>query len=118
MKKTFTKQDLRDGMVIEYRDGYKALFLKDIFIGVNDWMSINDYTNDLFVSDTDNYSDDCDVVKVYNIYKTNNICNIDSLKNMFVNDNNLELIWERIIPEYTLAELKEMIGHDFRLKKE
>lgn len=96
MKNNFTKSDLRNGMIVEYRDGEKALFIKDRFIGADCWEDINAYTDNLFFENEDGWKNDCDIIKVYNINDTNELYFISKIVNILKDNKYLELIWERI----------------------
>lgn len=93
MKKEFTKADLKDGMVVEHRDGEKFLVLGEKMINRIGFRRIN----------KDN---DYDVVKVYKV-KSRRIYSLDGI----FNDECLELIWER-------KETKKMTAEEMRKKLE
>ena len=46
MKETFKKSDLKNGMIAEYRDGERAIFLGGELIGIGDWMNLTFYEDD------------------------------------------------------------------------
>ena len=43
----FTKEDLRNRMVVVLRDGTTCLYVDDYFISINGWISINNYDDNL-----------------------------------------------------------------------
>lgn len=98
------KSDLKSGMVIEWKEGYKFLIVGQSAIGRNGKHSLSTYTEDL----KDNLgSVSYDIVKVY----TTNNENIN-LNNIF-DENYLDLIWEREreidwskVPEWTKVQVK------------
>ena len=82
---TFTKSDLKYGMIVELRNGYLGLVMTD-FIAFNDgYYNLQDINEDL----TDNDSlTELDIVKVYEL------CGESCLNKIFDKDK-LYLIWER-----------------------
>lgn len=67
MNKNFTKADLKNLMVVELRNGWKAVVIDDILMFVDGYMSLNDYRDNLkhsgkFVLNSSNY----DIIKIWN----------------------------------------------------
>lgn len=60
MEKEFTKADLKDGMVVEYRDGKRRIVAGEVLYGLDGFTSLKTHCNDLTYSDSD-----LDIVKVY-----------------------------------------------------
>lgn len=102
MQKEFTKADLKDGMVVEQRDGGMYLVLAGTAVGKGEHNSIVGYTDGLKWA---GYKGG-DVVKVYRITPGSLRC----IEDVFIK-NNLELIWER-------TELKKMTVEEMRKKLE
>lgn len=102
MKKEFTKADLKDGMVVEQRDGGMYLVLAGTAVGKGEHNSINGYTDGLKWA---GYKGG-DIVKVYRITPGSLGC----IEDVFIK-NNLELIWER-------TETKKMTVEEMRKKLE
>lgn len=106
---SFTKSDLKTGMVVEYRNGSRRLVLRDyqgtgedILIG-SGWRSLNDYTEDLADSDDDK---DYDIMKVYVAI---NYC--DTLYLLDSKCCKCRVVWERKeIKEVTLEQIAEKFG--------
>ena len=98
MKKEFTKADLKDGMVVEYRDGKRRLVLNNFLIGIDGYFDLSNYSENL----KDKNSSDRDVVGVF---KVNIVTNLDYI----FRTENLELIWER-------TESKKMTTEEMRQK--
>lgn len=102
------KSDLKSGMAIEWKEGYKFLIVGQSAIGRNGKHSLSTYTEDL----KDNLgSVSYDIVKVY----TTNNENIN-LNNIF-DENYLDLIWEREreidwskVPTWTKVRCKQECG--------
>ena len=88
LQKEFTKNDLKDFMVVELRDGDTYLKFKDKLLGKGNVMYdiLYNFNNDLTNSKVKIF----DIVKVYNI-NNDKVYGINSL----LDKNNLELIWER-----------------------
>lgn len=100
MNKEFTKADLKDGMVVKYRNGDKRMVVNEALIGENGYSDRNRFREDL----THRYFKDLDIVGVYAIQEYNNFADM-------LSDYNLELIWER-------TELKKMTVEEMRQKLE
>ncbi len=102
MNKEFTKADLRDGMVVEQRDGGMYLVLAGTAVGKGEHNSIVGYTDGLKWA---GYKGG-DIVKVYRITPGSLGC----IEDVFIKSN-LELIWER-------KEQKKMTVEEMREKLE
>ena len=103
MKKEFTKSDLKDGMVVEYRNGNRFLVFCHKLLSRNYF----DFTNNIADDLTDKkYKDkDFDIMKVYKV----NIENVKRLSDILEHEN-LELIWERIeVKHMTVDEMREKL---------
>ena len=105
----FTKSDLRDGMVVEYRDKDLKLVLGEKLISLDSHNELSYYNENLI--DTECPYDDLDIMKVYNAQKANTI------KEM-LNKDYLTLIWERAEKEYPILtkyqyELLKKLNEDF-----
>jgi uncharacterized protein YciU (UPF0263 family) len=99
---TFTKSDLKDGMVVESRNGDRMLFISGIFIDSEGSLTLRDYNDDFnynFGIYLDKHS--YDIVKIFSVNKT-----VGALDDLF-EEHSLELIWERKEePEYTEKEIE------------
>lgn len=102
MQKEFTKADLKDGMVVEQRNGNMYLVLAGMAVRKSGHNHIDGYTNDL---KWEGYTAG-DIVKVYRITPESLGC----IEDVFIK-NNLELIWER-------KESKKMTVEEMRQKLE
>ena len=102
MQKEFTKADLKDGMVVEQRDGDMYLVLAGMVVGKGEYNSIVGYTDGLKWA---GYKGG-DIVKVYRITPGSLGC----IEDVFIKSN-LELIWER-------KESKKMTVEEMRQKLE
>lgn len=102
MDKEFTKADLRDGMVVEQRDGDMYLVLAGMVVRKRGYNRIGDYDDDLKCA---GYTGG-DIVKVYRITPGSLGC----IEDVFIKSN-LELIWER-------TETKKMTIEEMRQKLE
>lgn len=106
MNKEFTKADLRDGMVVEQRDGHMYLVLAEAAVRKGGFNNIDGYTDDLKCG---SYTGG-DIVKVYRITPESLGC----IGDVFIKSN-LELIWERTEPKKMTVEemqkkLEELTG--------
>lgn len=92
---TFSKSDLKDGMVVEYRSGEKALLLGDLFINMSGSCDKDDFSDNLeiVIHETEiDYS--FDIIKVYTINRNNQYPGLKHILNDKTNQY-LDLIWER-----------------------
>lgn len=114
-RKEMTKEDLKTGMRVELNNGDVYIYAigkngKGVAIkGGNDFLSFSYYDNSLV-----RYGDkNCEytIAKVYDL---------PDMNAAFINSNiKGNLLWERKseVPSYTMAELTEKLGHEFKLKK-
>lgn len=102
MQKEFTKADLKDGMVVEYQNGFRRLVVGDMLIGQNGWLDLGEFNYDLRCSGYDLES--LHIVKAYKIKCPGGFGAI-------LDDNNLELIWQR-------TETKHMTTKEMQQKLE
>lgn len=63
MNKNFTKKDLKNLMVVELRNGWKAVIIDDILMGVDGFIRLKNYNDNLKKSDSRDY--DYDIMKVW-----------------------------------------------------
>lgn len=101
--KTFTKDMLKDGMVVECVNGKRYLKLNDNF--TNDgYMSLNSYNNDLTLNRNDKNG--------YNVCKIYKSIDVPYISKLF-DDEYLELIWERKEGkplELTMEDIEKQYG--------
>lgn len=103
-KLEFTKSDLKDGMVVEYRDGGRALVLGDWLFDETSCLLIENF-NDNFENCYDGKNS---VDKVYT-------SNAHSLSEYFDN-NMLKLIWKRNpVKKMTIAEIEKELGYKIEI---
>lgn len=101
MQKKFTKSDLKDGMVVEYRCAAlsRRLVVKDMLLGIDGSSNLKNYNDDLTYIDGD---PGLLIIRVYKIKYTKRFENI-------LNNNNLELIWERTKKKMTVEEMRQKL---------
>lgn len=84
------KSDLKDGMVVEDREGNRRFVSNNCLLGINKWWDLTQYNNDLTWNSTikpNNMLNPLDIMKVYEA---------DSLPlNYLLSDALLDLLWER-----------------------
>ena len=102
MSKEFTKADLKDGMVVEYKNKYRRLVVDNMLIGQYGWSELRRINYDLKYSIGDHESHD--IAKVYKIKHPRDFRTL-------LDDDNLELIWQR-------TETKRMTAEEIRQKLE
>ena len=115
MQKEFTKSDLKDGMVVEYRrkDYGKRMVVGNMLIGEEGSHRLEAYENDL----TQGYAESqLSIIRVYKIKNERNFKHI-------MHDDNLELIWERKEPKKMTVEemrqkLEELTGEEIEVMQE
>ncbi len=107
-EKPFTKADLKPGMIVEYRDGEKALYINGIFMSEGSWMNDTDYKEDLTYLRTKNNSR-LDICKIYSSKAFVSTKLFDS--------NCMELLWERKdeAKEMTVAEIEKELGYKVKI---
>lgn len=81
MKKEFTKDDLKDGMIVEYRTGVRRLVVGNILYGIDSYTTLDTHNHDLTY-----HSHGLDIMKVYDGYA-------EALR--IVLESPGKLIWER-----------------------
>lgn len=101
MDKDFTKADLKDGMVVEQRDGDMYLVLAGTVVRKRGYNRIGGYDDDL---KRGGYTGG-DIVKVYRITPES----LRRIEDVFIKSN-LELIWERKEPKkMTVEEMRQKL---------
>lgn len=113
-KANFTKSDLKNGMVVEYKNGLRRLFIKkdvidkSLFIGEEGSLNLISFKDTLECIG-------CDDMSVYRIYTSIS----PNLTNFFDNEY-LSLVWERTsrFKEMTVGEIEKELGYKIRIKSE
>lgn len=99
MQKEFTKADLRDGMVVKYRNGDNRMVINEGLIGEDGYLEQCRFRADL----THRASEGLDIVGVYETK------NYSGFKSMLLDDN-LIPIWERKEPKkMTVEEMRQKL---------
>lgn len=113
MQKEFTKADLKDGMVVKYKDNCfgKRLVVGGFLIGEDGYADLGDHNENLKSAVSD-----LEIVRVYKIKRMGKISSI-------MDDKNLELIWERKEPKKMTVEemrekLEELTGEEIEVMQE
>ena len=112
MQKEFTKADLKDGMVVEYRRVAlgRRLVVKDMLLGIDGSYTLKNYNDDLTDIEVD---PELSIIRVYKIKYAKRFKHI-------LDDDNLELIWERKEPKKMTVEemrqkLEELTGEEIEV---
>ena len=106
MKATFTKSDLKNRMVVEYRNGRRRMVVDNRLMGTDGVGFLDNLNEDLTMKGVD---DDFDIVRVYNQIRT-----LDEITRV----NSCDKVWERSeIKEVTMAEIEEKFGCKVRIVK-
>lgn len=111
-QKEFTKADLKDGMVVEYRRVAlgRRLVVKDMLLGIDGSHTLKNYNDDLTNIEVD---PELSIIRVYKIKYAKIFKHI-------LDDDNLELIWERKEPKKMTVEemrqkLEELTGEEIEV---
>lgn len=108
--KKFTKDDLKDGMVVEYADGRRRLVTGELLLGNDGYSKLEEYSDNLEYIPYPCYfdSEELRIDKIYSAY-------MNTLPKYF-NDKNLNLIWEREDPKVmTIEDIEEAIGYKIEI---
>ncbi len=115
LQKKFTKDDLKDGMVVELRKGLMLVKFGNLMLFDGGYTLLEHYSEDLKVRDNNKTWD------IIGIYKLNysKVCEI---KDIFKKENLIKL-WERediimITTEEALDKLKELTGKEYEIKED
>lgn len=102
---SFTKADLKDGMVVEYRNGVRRMVLDDKLIGYDGHLPMNSLRDDLCYDAVSVVKSQYDVVKVYK--------SSANIFNSYFEDYYLTLIWERpkSAKKMTVEEIEKELGY-------
>lgn len=104
-EKVFTKKDLKDGMVVEYRNGKRRIVLGDNLLGEDGCGDLKHYNKDLTL---DGYENTLTIDKVYKTIAM-------KISKLF-EDDYLTLIWEREhIKEMTVEEIEKELGYKIKV---
>lgn len=113
MEKTFTKSDLKSGMVVRTRDNHLWLVVDDLLIADTGYMNLSSYTENL-----SHRIPQYDIMQAYRKAPCWGIGFKSGLSNTAIKEN---LIWERKEPkEYTMQEIADKLGipvEELRIKK-
>ncbi len=101
MQTEFTKADLKDGMVVEYKDGRRRLVVAGMLIGKDGFLTLDSFRENL---ESVNFTAEHTIAKVYKVEEARTF-------NGILEDCNLDLIWER-------KETKRMTTEEMRQKLE
>lgn len=112
----FTKADLKDGMILEKRNGDRGIYIRGVLhckVGFNDIES--NWDDELKNIDGICIGQDIDIVKVYEVKSRAG----GSVEGLLTSTNNLTLIWERKEePEYkemTVEEIEKELGYKVKV---
>ena len=106
----FTKADLKNRMVVEYRNGYRRMVVDDRLMGVSGDSCLNNFNEDLTMKGQGPSRRDFDIIRVYNLIDT-----LDEISRV----NSCNKIWERSeVKEVTMAEVEEKFGCKVKIVKE
>lgn len=102
----FTKSDLKNGMVVIFKNGFRGLVVDNIVIGNSFYCDLSDYNDDLTTKD--NFTG-LNIIKVYNALSHRGF-------RSYLSDDNLELIWEREKPKkMTKQEIEKELGYSIEI---
>lgn len=109
LKKEFTKSDLKNGMIVELRNGFRGIVINDnLILGNKLYSELLNYNDDLSIKYNLN-GNDLDIIKVYTAWSYMGF--EDYLK-----DDNLDIIWERQeSKKMTLKQVEEALGYKIEI---
>lgn len=109
--KNFTKSDLKDGMVVEYRNGKREVVIGSRTMDTSGFISLSDVNDDLI--ETANNWPRYDIMKVYEVSNKNGLCKLTDI----FKPEHLTLIWEREseYKEMTVAEIEKKLGYKVKI---
>ena len=97
------KEDLKSGMLIQFRNNEIAMVIGDQLAQKHDWHHLAWWKNDLSFEDNEKH----DIIKVSKILHQSNIKPINWTEATL----NKYILWERQQPkEYTIQQIEELIG--------
>lgn len=110
LRKTFTKDDLKTGMLVELRDGEKYMVFKDapslntagtdclVNINRDDWFYLSNFTDSIHLVNS-NHSSDWDIVRVFQAKHPYAFTGVGS---------EYQLIWERVEKSPQQLKIEEL----------
>ena len=115
MNKEFTNDDLKAGMFVELKNGYKGVLIPCYIFGNSDSTPlVVVYHNDRLcnVELYSNISDDWAIIRVYDLSRTNAVD--------FFSNEHRDLLWEYEEPvkEMTVAEIEEALGYKVKIVRQ
>jgi hypothetical protein len=123
----FTLSDLTDDMIVETRDGEKYLIVSDgkIMMGVNSWVKIEHYDNDLTNRDNRNCCS-LNIDKVWKITSKYGYASLDYLLtdnhiSRMIECDKIELVFDRNAPKVkkmTIQQICDELGYEVEIVKE
>ena len=101
------KQELKNGMIVENREGDRYIVVNDLLFGLDSFNLLENYNDDLTLFSFNNLY----IVKVYEIESPS----IElSLNKVLKDTSRLKLLWERKEPLYFDARLSNRFKYNFR----
>lgn len=108
--KKFTKDDLEDGMVVEYANGERRLVTGGLLLGNNGYGKLEEYFDNLEYIPYPCYFP-CESLRIDKVYSAH----INGLPKYF-DDRNLTLIWKREEPKVmTIEDIEEELGYKIEI---
>lgn len=105
----FLKSDLKDGMVVELKNGYRGIIIHNLIVGEDFYIQLSNYNYRLIA----NYNNP--IVNGLNIIKVYNALSYKGFKN-YIKDENLTLIWERESPrKMKKEEIESKLGYEIEI---
>lgn len=105
------KEDLKTGMLVQFRNGNIYMVINDYFININGWMPTKKYKGNL----TFNGNSEYDIIKVSDMLIQHDL-KPEYWTEETINNN---ILWYRKkeIPELTMQEAIDKIGFEFKIKR-
>ena len=100
------KSDLKNGMVLELRNGERYMVVGEYWIRQNAWIDPDDYNEDLAIKGDTKADRQFDVVRVYRPHQYDAIAVMEKKK------DTSKLVWERKEPmKMTVKEIEKALGY-------
>ena len=107
--KEFKKSDLKNRMVVQYRNGERKLVVDNLLMDRHESDLLNVYNNDLTFKDR--YCNEFDIVRVYP--------EVNTFEQMLIIEQKHKPIWQRSeVKEVTMSEVEEKFGCKVKIVKE
>lgn len=104
----FTKSDLKNGMIVEYRCGSRRMVVGECLRGITTFSRLEDFSEDLCAKKG---LTNLDIMKIFDVPNE-----VGTVRDVLDYNRDGELLWERDAPvPMTLKEIEEKLGHKIKI---